>query len=123
MIDHRALAVDGVGYPPFILAVMGAFGYKIEVEVEPYYGGGSGIGYEEQLHHFKREKYKVKFIITTKNGKKFEKEYTYTEKQLRRLENVIAKFKVGYSVIEKMSIVASTIKQYVKDVVVKVRRK
>lgn len=99
MIDHFALAVDGVGFDPNIMATLGFSGYSLDIQVTERPFGGLP-GFWEPFSHYKRE-FDVKFVITKPNGDRIERQYIYTEKQLRRLEKFIAHFKSGYSSILK----------------------
>ena len=132
VFDHRALAVEGVGYEPNILATLGVFGSTVEIIVDPIPSGG-GSGLWQQFPEYQRrqpnlrkpeeKQYNVKFVITTKDGKKFAKSYTYTEKQVRRLEKIVARLRSITPIIDDIKIIANKIASRTKEIFVTAKQR
>lgn len=111
--NHKAAAVDGVGFGHRVLAVLGLRWFEVEIIVRPG-GGGGGSGPKTIWDN--AEDYTI--IVRVKyKGKVWEEKRTISALTLKSIEKVLASFK--FMKVKAIEITASinTIVQRTIDVI------
>jgi hypothetical protein len=115
MFNHKALALDGVGFGHKVMSILGTRWFNVDVIVTPASSGGGGYVVGPPI-------YNVKFVITFKSGKVVTSEHKYSKLGIETLEKVIATFKSASKIIEYVSFRVGSINKLIKQIIVKVKR-
>jgi hypothetical protein len=105
--NHKAAAVEGVGFGHKVLAVLGLRWFDVSIEVKP--AGGSPW--------FPVEDYYIVIKVKTKSGKVYTASYLTTAHGLRHIIKVTAVFKGIKIYLDAVKVAVSNVKLKIQKVI------
>jgi hypothetical protein len=105
MFNHKALALEGVGFGHRVLAILGTRWFDVQVIVTPPPQTGGSVWYPI-------EDYLITVRVTTKSGKTYESSYRATDHGLSSILRITAVFNkvIEFTGVINIAITSSVLK-------------